>query len=122
MIKKPNASQMLALTTAARLAEMNEDDANEDSVLASEAVTNVGHDTALTTATSTTTTAAPKNKGGRPKGKREVAGKQTVHLDAARLRALQDMAADRNRSVHSLIIEGIDAVIGKPFKTSWKDV
>jgi len=61
-----------------------------------------------------------KNKGGRPKGKREVAGRATVHLDAARLAALHELAVDRGRSIHSLIIEGIDAVIGKPTKSVWK--
>ena len=118
MIKKPSASELMAQKTAARIAALAADDANENSAVAEtndilppdcEPAAQIAH-----------TTTAPKNKGGRPKGKREVAGKQTVHLDPARLQALRDLAADRGRSVHSLIIEGIDAIIGKPQKTVWK--
>jgi hypothetical protein len=51
---------------------------------------------------------------GRPKGKREIDARMTVYLDSARHDALVRLANDRGRSVHSLILEGIDAVTGKP--------
>ncbi len=57
---------------------------------------------------------------GRPRGKRSVAARQTVYLDEARHTALARLAEDRGRSVHSLIIEGIDQVIGKPTKPGWQ--
>ncbi len=57
---------------------------------------------------------------GRPKGKRPVAARQTVYLDEARHAALVRLAEDRGRSVHSLIIEGIDHVVGKPTKAAWQ--
>lgn len=57
---------------------------------------------------------------GRPKGRRPVAARQTVYLDDARHAALVRLAEDRGRSVHSLIIEGIDHVIGKPVRSGWQ--
>jgi hypothetical protein len=57
---------------------------------------------------------APAKGRGRPKGKRPVDARVTVYLDSARHAALVKIAADRGRSVHSLILEGIDAVTGKP--------
>ena len=57
---------------------------------------------------------------GRPKGRRAVAARQTVYLDDARHAALARLAEDRGRSIHSLIIEGIDHVIGKPVRAGWQ--
>ncbi|WP_207767974.1 hypothetical protein [Methylobacterium frigidaeris] len=62
----------------------------------------------------------PRNKGGRPKKSREVANRQTVYLDQARYDALVATAHDHGRSIHSIIIEGIDVVIGRPRKR-WGD-
>lgn len=56
---------------------------------------------------------------GRPKGKREIDARVTVYLDSARHAALVKIAADRGRSVHSLILEGIDAVTEKPTTKAW---
>ncbi|WP_018264121.1 hypothetical protein [Methylobacterium sp. WSM2598] len=69
---------------------------------------------------SVTVAEADKPRRGRPRGRREVANRQTVYLDEARYAALVRLADDRGRSVHSLIIEGIDHVIGKPVKTGWQ--
>lgn len=63
--------------------------------------------------------ASTKRPPGRPRGKREVAARQTVNLDPARYDALNRLAEDRGRSVHSLILEGIDHVIGKPQRPGW---
>ena len=62
----------------------------------------------------------PRKKGGRPKKSREVANRQTVYLDQARYDALVAIADDHNRSIHSIIIEGIDHIIGRPRK-KWGD-
>ncbi|GEP12534.1 hypothetical protein [Methylobacterium gnaphalii] len=63
---------------------------------------------------------AARRTGGRPKGKRAVAARQTVYLDEARHAALARLADDRGRSIHSLILEGIDRVIDKPAATGWQ--
>ncbi|QRE78275.1 hypothetical protein F1D61_33125 (plasmid) [Methylobacterium aquaticum] len=63
---------------------------------------------------------ATPGRRGRPRGRRPVAARQTVYLDEARHAALVRLAEDRGRSVHSLILEGIDAVIGKPSATGWR--
>lgn len=111
MKKAMSASERMAMRAAAALVDEVEPeavaDATEKSSLASDTAPHAEEH---------------KSKGGRPKGKRDVAGRATVHLDAARLKALHELAEDRGRSVHSLIIEGIDAVIGKPTKTVWKDI
>ena len=57
---------------------------------------------------------------GRPRGRRPVEAKLTVYLDARRHAALVNMAVDRGRSIHSLILEGVDQVIGKPAVSGWK--
>ena len=100
MSKRPNISQSIALRAAAAIA------ADEDQEPSKAQVETAG-DPEL------------KNRGGRPKGKRDVAARHTVYLDAARHDALTRMAEDRGRSVHSLIIEGIDHVVGKPVKAMW---
>ena len=62
----------------------------------------------------------PATAVGRPKGRRAVAARQTVYLDDARHAALARIAEDRGRSIHSLILEGIDHVIGKPTAPGWQ--
>lgn len=64
--------------------------------------------------------AEPARKRGRPRGRRPVANRQTVYLDEARYEALARIAEDRGRSIHSLILEGVDTVIGKPAAPGWK--
>jgi hypothetical protein len=44
----------------------------------------------------------------------------TLYLDARRHAALARLAEDRGRSIHSLIVEGIDHVIGKPVVSGWE--
>lgn len=62
----------------------------------------------------------PTQRGrGRPKGKREVEARLTLYLDARRHEALRLLAADRGRSIHSLLIEAVDTMIGKPTITTW---
>jgi hypothetical protein len=63
---------------------------------------------------------SPARAVGRPKGRRAVAARQTVYLDDARHAALARIAEDRGRSIHSLILEGIDHVIGKPTAPGWQ--
>ena len=62
----------------------------------------------------------PAKRVGRPKGKREIGARMTVYLDAGRHDALVRLAADRGRSVHSLILEGIDAITEKPAVKAWQ--
>ena|ERR1700678_3205464 len=63
----------------------------------------------------------PANRArGRPKGKRPVEARLTLYLDERRHAALVRMAEDRGRSIHSLILEGVDHVIGKPVVSGWK--
>lgn len=62
----------------------------------------------------------PKAKGGRPRGRRPVQARLTLYLDETRHAALVRMAEDRGRSIHSLILEGVDHVIGKPVVSGWK--
>ena len=63
---------------------------------------------------------APAKRVGRPKGKREIGARMTVYLDSARHEALVRLANDRGRSVHSLILEGIDAITEKPVVKAWQ--
>lgn len=67
------------------------------------------------------TPAAPAKRGrGRPRNRRPVEAKHTVYLDGPRQEALVRIAEDRGRSVHSLILEGIDHVIEKPRQPGWQ--
>jgi hypothetical protein len=61
-----------------------------------------------------------KRAPGRPKGKREVEARLTLYLDPRRHEALRRLAEDRGRSIHSLIIEGVDGIIGKPAIKAWE--
>ena len=106
MSRRPSASQMLALKAAAAVAAQDEEEAApapepEIQPMAAAASEHVAKAT------------------GRPKGRRAVAARQTVYLDDARHAALARLAEDRGRSIHSLIIEGIDHVIGKPVRAGW---
>ncbi len=62
----------------------------------------------------------PRNKDGRPKKSREVANRQTVYLDQARYDQLVRIQKNRGRSIHSIILEGIDRMIVKERKR-WGD-
>src|SRR5271163_1001109 len=63
----------------------------------------------------------PTNRArGRPKGRRPVEARLTLYLDEKRHAALVRMAEDRGRSIHSLILEGVDHVIEKPVISGWK--
>jgi hypothetical protein len=63
---------------------------------------------------------SPKPKRGRPKGARQPYNVQRVFLDESRYRALSRAAEDRGQSMHSLILQGIDAVTGRPVRSAWK--
>jgi hypothetical protein len=102
-VKRPNISTSLALKAAAAAAQV-EPEAGE-----------LGAQTVETRQDE-----APHPARGRPRGKRPVAARQTVYLDEARHAALVRLAEDRGRSVHSLIIEGIDHVVGKPTTVAWQ--
>jgi len=99
MSRRPNLSETMARKAAAAV-DMIEEEPAPAAVVASQ-----DQETAST---------APAKGRGRPKGKRPVDARVTVYLDGARHAALVKIAADRGRSVHSLILEGIDAVTGKP--------
>lgn len=123
MSRRPNVSQALAMKAAAAAAR----EAEHEEVEAAAAE----HD-APSAAISLTQIEMPQppasidgdKKGprptGRPKGRRTVAARQTVYLDDARHAALARIAEDRGRSIHSLILEGIDYVIGKPTAKRWQ--
>jgi leucyl aminopeptidase (aminopeptidase T) len=117
MSRRPNVSQTLAMKAAAAAArEVEQDDATANLATASqtEAAT-------APPAEEPPAEAAERAKAvGRPKGRRPVAARQTVYLDDARHAALARIAEDRGRSIHSLILEGIDHVIGKPTAPGWR--
>ena len=124
MSRRPNTSQLLAMKAAAAVAA--QDDEIEDlrgaeltaepaPILAPAPSTRSSHTEAEETAATISTKSV-----GRPKGRRPVAARQTVYLDDARHAALARLAEDRGRSIHSLILEGIDHVIGKPVKAGWQ--
>ena len=114
MSRRPNFSQALALKAAAAVAAQDDDDEQQEVAPAEVSV-------AVSAAPDAAQTSPPAAKQiGRPKGRRDVAARQTVYLDDARHAALVRLAEDRGRSIHSLIIEGIDHVIGKPMKAGWE--
>jgi hypothetical protein len=125
MSRRPNVSQTLAMKAAAAAArEVEQDEAPPDPVAAPEPEPVVAR---ATTATEIHRPASPAEEEranskptGRPKGRRDVAARQTVYLDDARHAALARIAGDRGRSIHSLILEGIDHVIGKPSAKGWQ--
>lgn len=102
MSKKPTASEAMARKAAAAVAAISAEPAPPAAAPDPEPE------------------AEPAPKRGRPRGRRPVANRQTVYLDEARYEALARIAEDRGRSIHSLLIEGVDAVIGKPAAPGWK--
>jgi hypothetical protein len=116
MSRRPNVSQTLAMKAAAAAArEVEQEDADANPATAPQA------EPAPTPQELPPAETAERAKAvGRPKGRRPVAARQTVYLDDARHAALARIAEDRGRSIHSLILEGIDHVIGKPTARGWK--
>ena len=131
MSRSPSKSHSLALKAAAAIAAQDDKDEAPEHVVepiraeATSAFTAVEEPAAepVAGAPSTSPEASPptlKRGRGRPKSKREVEARHTVYLDKARHNALARIAEDRGRSVHSLILEGIDHVIGKPQNPGWQ--
>ena len=116
MSRRPNVSQTLAMKAAAAAArEVEQDNADASLAPAPQAET-----APLAQDPQSAETAERAKALGRPKGRRPVAARQTVYLDDARHAALARIAEDRGRSIHSLILEGIDYVIGKPSAKGWQ--
>ena len=105
-MKKQSIAQTMALKAAAAIANEPDDEP---------IVT-----TAPEIAPSALPAEKPAKKVGRPRGKREVGARMTVYLDSARHEALSKLASDRGRSVHSLILEGIDTITEKPTVKAWQ--
>lgn len=128
MSRTPSKSQSLAMRAAAAIAAQDDVDESTEIVPAeveqARATTEEPAKVDAPSPASTTTDpvpAAPAKRGrGRPKSKRAVEARHTVYLDAARHSALTRLAEDRGRSAHSLILEGIDHVIGKPQNPGWQ--
>jgi hypothetical protein len=132
MTRRPNVSQTLALKAAAAAAAVRDDDEQDEAEasLAETApahssepdeTTELVHEPEATALKSVDDVQDPSPKStGRPKGRRSVAARQTVYLDDARHAALARLAEDRGRSIHSLILEGIDHIIGKPTAKGWQ--
>lgn len=126
MTRRPNVSTMLALKAAAAVAGQTEDDepvpvARNDEREPQPGTPSEPVPAAQLEPARVEAEAAPATRGrGRPKGKRPIAARQTIYLDEARHQALARLAEDRGRSVHSLILEGIDHVIDKPKTPGWR--
>lgn len=132
MSRRPNVSQTLALKAAAAAAAVRDDDEQDEAEAAFAETAPVQSpelsEPAELADVLEATASTPINDGqepgpkptGRPKGRRAVAARQTVYLDDARHAALARIAEDRGRSIHSLILEGIDHVIGKPTAKGWQ--
>lgn len=123
MSRRPNASQALALKAAAAAAAARDDEPDEIEVVEAPAPEPAppGPPPEPQMAAPDAPLPTPVTKPiGRPKGRRPVAARQTVYLDDARHAALARIAEDRGRSIHSLILEGIDHVIGKPTTRGWQ--
>ena len=119
MSRRPNVSQTLAMKAAAAAArEVEQEDATANLATASQADAAPSPQATQEPQPAETETGAKAI--GRPKGRRPVAARQTVYLDDARHAALARIAEDRGRSIHSLILEGIDHVIGKPTAPGWR--
>lgn len=122
MSRRPNVSQTLAMKAAAAAArEVEQDDADAGFATAPQAEAVPAPQAAPPAQDPEPAETADRAKAvGRPKGRRPVAARQTVYLDDARHAALARIAEDRGRSIHSLILEGIDHVIGKPTAKGWQ--
>ena len=118
MSRRPNVSQTLAMKAAAAAAREVEQD-YADASLASASQAEAEPSPPIQEPQPADTEDRAKAVG-RPKGRRPVAARQTVYLDDARHAALARIAEDRGRSIHSLILEGIDHVIGKPTAKGWQ--
>jgi hypothetical protein len=121
MSRRPNVSQTLAMKAAAAAArEVEQDEAAPPEAPAAEPAAPVSSAELPVDDPQPGETAGQTKPIGRPKGRRPVAARQTVDLDDARHAALARIAEDRGRSIHSLILEGIDHVIGKPTAPGWR--
>lgn len=122
MSRRPNVSQTLAMKAAAAAArEVEQDDADANFATAPQAeAAPVPQAAPPAPEPQSVEAGEPAKAVGRPKGRRPVAARQTVYLDDARHAALARIAEDRGRSIHSLILEGIDYVIGKPSAKGWQ--
>ena len=120
MSRRPNVSQTLAMKAAAAAArEVEQEDA--DASVAPASLPEAEPQPAPPVEGPPPAEAENRTQAvGRPKGRRPVAARQTVYLDDARHAALARIAEDRGRSIHSLILEGIDHVIGKPSARGWQ--
>jgi hypothetical protein len=103
MARRPTQSHALAMQAAKAVSDLDD---RADETLIIEAPTPI--------------TALPKRAPGRPKGRREVEARLTLYLDPRRHEALRRLADDRGRSIHSLVIEGVDGIIGKPAIKAWE--
>lgn len=119
MTRRPNVSTALALKAAAAAAAVRDDEPEEVVVEVAAPAPELEQAAQLEPAAPEPQMPAGKTVG-RPKGRRTVAARQTVYLDDARHAALARIAEDRGRSIHSLILEGIDHVIGKPTTPGWR--
>lgn len=122
MTRRPSVSATLAMKAAAAAAAVRDDEQDEDpSAELPQATSENPAPAAMPAPEPTLRTIETLGKAvGRPKGRRAVAARQTVYLDDARHAALARIAEDRGRSIHSLILEGIDHVIGKPTMPGWR--
>ncbi|MCJ2054026.1 hypothetical protein [Methylobacterium sp. J-070] len=122
MSRRPNVSQTLAMKAAAAAArEVEQDDADASLARARQQESSPASQAAPPVEDPPEAEDEARAKPvGRPKGRRPVAARQTVYLDDARHAALARIAEDRGRSIHSLILEGIDHVIGKPTTPGWR--
>ena len=131
MSRTPSKSQSLAMRAAAAIAAQDdEDEADRGEPAAELAMMHEPEASPVEVkpvppgaplAEPPTASGSASSRGrGRPKGKRAVEARHTVYLDAPRHSALSRLAEDRGRSVHSLILEGIDHVIGKPQNPGWQ--
>lgn len=128
MSRTPSKSQSLAMRAAAAIAAQDDDDdlpevasAEVERAQAPVEEPVKADPPSPASAPADPVPAGPAKRGrGRPKSKRAVEARHTVYLDAARHSALTRLAEDRGRSAHSLILEGIDHVIGKPQSPGWQ--
>ena len=124
MSRSPSKSHSLALKAAAAIAAQDAEDAEdvaaERSPVESEAALPLPAAPASIVSLASIGPSPATRGRGRPKSRRAVEARHTVYLDAPRHSALTRLAEDRGRSVHSLILEGIDHVIGKPHNPGWQ--
>lgn len=122
MSRRPNVSQTLAMKAAAAAArEVEQEDADANLALALQPTDSPEPQATPPAQDPEPAEITERAKAvGRPKERRPVAARQTVYLDDAQHAALARIAKDRGRLIHSLILEGIDHVIGKPTVKGWQ--